>query len=490
MNRIADRVIAGFLHKARSVRVLIDRDATIKARSQFPAHPEGVVASFDTSLTLYRIFDGEELSRILRSGKITGGTYAVRAERAYGASWGENLSAIIQWGNGHRGGRLGAELFVAKLDAFDKSFYHLGPNLPFDPDGPPKQEAVMDASVCNLGLGCSVIDVDISDVDLFTVAPDGQMTRLSVSEAKDLVGSRPQKDVDLRQVNSQLLQGSILGVDVRVLQKGAAWQVVLNDDRVIATGAPSKEDAIELAQMSIRLRPARPVPVDMAILQQRRNHDKHFEQDEDESKVRGSFGLKPKDRLVVEKGSRELGVQSRDVLTVADVYQRKGGREVFVKLLNGSKVLTLYATHANRLKDSEIALMNSKGNKVVTRLKTAVERVAARYKSAADPLERQGVHTYRIFAKDYDNNKFEFTLYTVVPYYGDEDPVKAFVEIDLDKQKTDEYGYPLLSAAGFLHVDDEVLANVRRLLGRNKVEWLSHKWVRLDGNTYRRKLAL
>lgn len=339
------------------------------------------MATFDSSASMYRIFDGEELARTLQTGKITGGTYSIKAERAHGASWGENLSAILSWGNSQRGGRLGDDLFLAKLDVLDKRFYHLNPEVNFDPSGPERQEVLWDASKCSLGLGCSIMDVSLGDVDLFRVEPNDQMTRISPAEAKALL--KPSKPVDLRQVNSQLLQGSILGVDVRVVQKGAFWTVVLNDDRAIVTGAKTKDDAIELAQMSIRMRPERPVQLTGQILEQKRKHEKHFEVDEDPQKTRGQFDLKPRDKVVVTKGSRGLSINSRETGIVADVYQRAGEREIMVKILFGGKPVVLYAQHPNRLKDEEISLMNSKGDKILVRTKRAnmmKVRVALRHK--------------------------------------------------------------------------------------------------------------
>lgn len=384
-DRVADR-----FKYARTVKVLIDREATLKARAQFSSHPDGIVGTFETDVTLYRIFDGEELARILQTGRITGGTYSVKAERAFGASWAEDISAVISWGNRLRGGRLGDELYLAKLSVLGKTFYHLDPGIPFDPESPEDQEATWDVSKCNLGLGCSVKDVSLSEVDLFRVDDGGQIHRLTVSEAKELV--KPPKPVDLRPVNSQLLQGSILGVDVRVAEKNGLWSVHLNDDRVIVTGAKSKEDAIELAQMSIRMRPDRPIRMDGAILEAKRKHEKHFEVDSDPEKTRGSYGLKPRDQVVVTKGSRNLGIDGREVGTVTDVYQRAGQREVIVKLLFKGKATVLYAQHPNRLKDDEIALMNSSGSKILVRMKKAASvssiKVALRAKGRKSKDQR------------------------------------------------------------------------------------------------------
>ena len=153
-------------------------------------------------------------------------------------------------------------------------------------------------------------------------------------------------------------------MDFRVWKNGEFWGAYLNDDKQIASGARSKEDAIELAEMSVRFRPSNPVPMDVGVLDQKRRYEKHFEQDEDPLKLRGSFALKPKDKLKVTKGSNLIGIPARATAIVADVYQIKGEREVRVKLLVNGKTIALYATHANRLAEDEIPLLSIRGTKV------------------------------------------------------------------------------------------------------------------------------
>ena len=360
-------IVARVLRRiARSVRVIIDRNATNKIRQQYPSLPDQIVAEFDSSFTLYRIFDGEELVRILKTGKITGGTYSSPAERAHGASWAESISEVIEVGNRLRGGRYGNDLFLAKFDAIGTTFHHMDPKVLFDPSGPEKQPATIDGNICNFGLGCSMT-VGLHDVVLFVVHPDHKIEALSIEAAKEYVASRPVKDVDLREVHPQLYQGSILGVDVRVHQDKGVWKVLLNDGKVIVYDAPSKDEAIETARISIHLRPSNPIPTSYQILQQKRQHEKHFEVQDDPDKVRGEFNLKPRDTVDVLKGSRALGIDVRERGTVADVWQAKGEREVRVKVLFKRGPVTLYATHPNRLSDDLIALMNSHGDRILVR---------------------------------------------------------------------------------------------------------------------------
>jgi hypothetical protein len=167
------------------VRVVVDLPATKAARKKYPLFQELIVGTFDQSFPLYRIFDENELRHILSSGKITGGQFSVKAEREHGASWGYNINEVIAWGNGQRGKRLGNELYLAKLDAFDFKFAHIGPDVKVDLDAPlDGQVILMPKETCRTGIGCSVINVGVSDVDLFRVDPGGQIRPVTVSELK------------------------------------------------------------------------------------------------------------------------------------------------------------------------------------------------------------------------------------------------------------------------------------------------------------------
>ena len=282
---------------ARSINILVDVPATLEARRKYPSFDELIVALFDDSFPLYRIFDGNELRHILTSGKITGGQYSVKAEREHGASWGYNIDEVVTWGNGQRGKRLGNELYLAKIDAIDKRFAHLGPNIGFDPSGPALQSSKMDASRCRTGLGCSVIDVHTQDVDNFwKVDPAGQLRAMTLAELK----------ADLKEIPEP---------------------------------APAPEPAPEPEE---------------------------------------EFALKPKDKFVVVKGSRALGIEARNRGTVRKVKRDESDRRVWVTMdftyplkpqdqMWHRKPVTLYAIHANRLADHEIALMNSRGDRILIR---------------------------------------------------------------------------------------------------------------------------
>lgn len=152
--------------KGSSVRVTIDEEGTQVARHRFKSFPDLTVAVFDSSAPLYRIIDHYELVQIIHSGRITGGRYAVKAERTFGASWGSNLSNILSWGVRQKEqGRLQGRLYLLKIDAIGRKFAHLDPQI---------KNGVMDLSKCNTGLGCSLIGIDIYDVDAFYEVGDDE----------------------------------------------------------------------------------------------------------------------------------------------------------------------------------------------------------------------------------------------------------------------------------------------------------------------------
>jgi hypothetical protein len=241
-----------------TVRVTIHRDATLAAREKFRAFHHSIIAYFDSPILLYRIFDGEELTRIISSKEIIGGTYAIKAERSHGASWGSDPDEVIQWGNRQRGKRLGNDLFLASLNGQGHRFYHLGDkseikSLAFDPNGPEYQSAVMDVQACGTGLGCSVGKVALADVELFHVDMEGRVLPITLSEAKEYIKSRPKKDIELRQVSEVYYQGRIFDEDVQVVKSQdrsayrGTWGVLDRYDNPIILGAKSEKIAINRA---------------------------------------------------------------------------------------------------------------------------------------------------------------------------------------------------------------------------------------------------
>jgi len=159
-----------------SVRIS-PRDAknTLSYRQHYGL-PVGV-GKFDFWTTLYRVVDEREMALILKSQRVTGGHWAVPAERHWGASWGANLDEVVKFGLGwgERGAarqRLKGELFVLEIDGNGKEFLHVDPvRMMGLKEDPWKQELAddlvidTDVSFCSTGLGCSVKDVALRDIE-------------------------------------------------------------------------------------------------------------------------------------------------------------------------------------------------------------------------------------------------------------------------------------------------------------------------------------
>jgi hypothetical protein len=179
VNRLVEKVLSRVA--AGNVTVLVDVPATLQARKRWPSFSEIVVGSFEGQMTLYRVFDGEEMMHILTSGKITGGKYSIPAERSMGASWANDISAVIRMGNAARGKRLGQKIYLAKLDATGKQFLHLGPGVELD-TSVDEQRVSMSKDRCNPGLGCSVANVSVGDIDdFYEVLPNDQISKVPMS---------------------------------------------------------------------------------------------------------------------------------------------------------------------------------------------------------------------------------------------------------------------------------------------------------------------
>jgi hypothetical protein len=291
---------------APSVEIWIDRDATLAARTRGGKSLAGLrdlVATFAEPVPLYRIIDGEELARIVRTRRVSGGFFAVPSERAHGASWAGSLESLVSWGRGWQP-RLGKDLFVLELDGDLRPFYHLGDrsfDAFFDPHGPARQPARIPISICNTGLGCSLPDVFQHDIAaLYRVTRKDELARISWDQAYAYVARRPAKVVQVRKATpgSVHYAGTIHGVDVEVYldqdeyRPGSGfnaydrpsgepyhlwqqrkiealnpyrrtWTVETRDGRLIVRGASSQRRAVAEAARVLELDRAPAAPADL-----------------------------------------------------------------------------------------------------------------------------------------------------------------------------------------------------------------------------------
>lgn len=198
------------------INVLINVPKTLQIREKFEC-PRAIIASFNDNINLFRVFDENELERILKTNKITGGVFSIPSERAHGASWTSNITDAINFGNNNRNNRLSNNIFLAILrNSIDKTFFHLDPKLQddIDPNGPNEQLKQIDKSVIGIGLGASVQNVSLDEIELYSVSANNQISELSIDDAKQIV-SKEKQDINLRSMGNAL-SGSIYGVDVSI----------------------------------------------------------------------------------------------------------------------------------------------------------------------------------------------------------------------------------------------------------------------------------
>lgn len=202
------------------ISILVDRDATLALLS--PGEKgSGIVAKFATPIKLYRVIDGKELHDIeLQSRRVRGGFFATPRERQHGASWGSDRGAVVSWGrmwSGRRG--LGKDLYLLELDAQGKTFFHIAPKISpaFDPFGPAHQHARMNASECETGLGCSVVDVHRKEVTVHRVGKEGKTTLLDDPRVRSHAEKKsPKSPIQISTISSVMSSGWIHGVPVAV----------------------------------------------------------------------------------------------------------------------------------------------------------------------------------------------------------------------------------------------------------------------------------
>jgi hypothetical protein len=125
------------------------------------------VATFLSTTFLWRVVDENEFQIILKTGKITGGDYAVPAEKLFGASYGGSREEVLNWGLKVKSrGRYSGQLYIFGINAEDKEFLNLNMVERLAEQGIEYQvgDFTIDSKLGDVGLGFSVRDVDLNDV--------------------------------------------------------------------------------------------------------------------------------------------------------------------------------------------------------------------------------------------------------------------------------------------------------------------------------------
>lgn len=153
-------------------------------------------ATFAEHIDLFRVFDQREMYVISTTGDFGGGKFNTEFERATGAAFAAtSIQDVVNWGLGWRqSGRLVGDLYVFEVDGFNRRFSHLSDPAAFGVDmsglsrelsrylsgeismdegiakcGLLDLEFYIPRSLCNTGLGCSILLKEWDDFKLYKV---------------------------------------------------------------------------------------------------------------------------------------------------------------------------------------------------------------------------------------------------------------------------------------------------------------------------------
>lgn len=174
------REAVGTGHSVRIRQDASDVELHKKLRAKHPGLEGLGVARFDSTIPLYRVIDEKEWEDINLTGRITGGRFSAPAERAVGASWASNIDEVIKFGlMWKKNGRLKGTLRILKIDGVEMQFAHVAPG--FDVEKPLRGVVKIPASTCSIGMGCSVANVGLADVETaWTLDDDGKIHQINL----------------------------------------------------------------------------------------------------------------------------------------------------------------------------------------------------------------------------------------------------------------------------------------------------------------------
>jgi hypothetical protein len=125
------------------------------------------VATFLTTTILWRAIDENEYNIIMKSGKLSGGNWAIPAEKYFGASFSGSRDDALLFGKKWKEvDRLKGQLYLIGINAQDKEFLNLAMVERMKKQGLEYKvgDIVINSELGNHGIGFSVRDVTLNDV--------------------------------------------------------------------------------------------------------------------------------------------------------------------------------------------------------------------------------------------------------------------------------------------------------------------------------------
>lgn len=142
-------------------------DEALMLRNKYTLFKDIGIGTFLTTTLLWRCIDEKEYGLIFKTNKITGGDYAVPAEKYMGASFSGSRQDVIDWGiRVKTNGRLKGQLYIIGINAVDKEFLSLTMVERLTKQGLKYEvgDFTVDGSLGNTGIGFSVRNVTLDDV--------------------------------------------------------------------------------------------------------------------------------------------------------------------------------------------------------------------------------------------------------------------------------------------------------------------------------------
>ena len=136
-------------------------------RQRFPSFRHIGIATFLTTVWLWRVIDEFEFNDILKYNKIKGGDWSVKPERIFGASFTGCREDAVNFGLAwKKNGRLKGQLYIIGINAEDKEFLQLTMEERLAEQGLEYKvgDFVIDTKLGNTGLGFSVRNVNLNNI--------------------------------------------------------------------------------------------------------------------------------------------------------------------------------------------------------------------------------------------------------------------------------------------------------------------------------------
>lgn len=122
------------------------------------------IGTFLTTVWLWRCMVEAEFLDILNTGKVVGGTFSIKVERNFGASFSGSRDDVLNWCS--KNTRYQGQLYIIGINAQQKEFLNLGMEDGMEAQGLKYEvgDLIINTKIGDTGLGFSVRDVTIDDI--------------------------------------------------------------------------------------------------------------------------------------------------------------------------------------------------------------------------------------------------------------------------------------------------------------------------------------